>query len=247
MMRIEITIPVLNEEGSINEKIRELDNYIEVNLRDLGEIKIIIADNGSTDGTILKAQALERELERVEYLRLEQRGVGLALKASWTKSCADIVGYMDLDLATDLKHVRPALNKLINLEAEIVTGSRLKSGAKVIGRSRLRNVTSFAFNKIVKSVFAASFSDGMCGFKFLQRRILDKLILNGAKSDGWFFATEILVVSEFLKYRIYDLPVIWTDDPNSKVKIIKLAIEYIKQIMSLKKTLNKIRVNCEID
>lgn len=246
-MRIEITIPVLNEESSINEKIKELDNYIEVNIRDLGEIKIIIADNGSTDGTIFKAQALERELGRVEYLRLEQRGVGLALKASWTNSSADIVGYMDLDLATDLKHIRTAISKIIDLKAEIVTGSRLKSGAKVIGRSPLRNFTSFAFNKIVKSVFSTSFSDGMCGFKFLQRSILDKLILNGAKSDGWFFATELLVVSEFLKYRIFDLPVIWTDDPNSKARIIKLAIEYIQQIMSLKKSLNKRRVNNEID
>ena len=243
-MRIEITIPVLNEESSINEKIKELDNYIEVNIRDLGEIKIIIADNGSTDGTIFKAQALERELGRVEYLRLEQRGVGLALKASWTNSSADIVGYMDLDLATDLKHIRTAISKIIDLKAEIVTGSRLKSGAKVIGRSPL---TSFAFNKIVKSVFSTSFRDGMCGFKFLQRSILDKLILNGAKSDGWFFATELLVVSEFLKYRIFDLPVIWTDDPNSKARIIKLAIEYIQQIMSLKKSLNKRRVNNEID
>jgi len=246
-MTIEITIPVLNEEESINEKIRELDNYIEVNLQDFGDIKIVIADNGSSDGTILKAQALARELGRVEYIRLEQRGVGLALKTSWTKSKADVVGYMDLDLATDLKFVRPALKKLINLEAEIVTGSRLKIGAKVVGRSRLRNFTSIAFNKIVKNVFNTSFSDGMCGFKFLQRNILDNLISNGATSDGWFFATEILVVGEFLKYRIYDLPVVWTDDPNSKVKITKLAIEYIKQIMRLKKTLNKRLVNNEID
>lgn len=246
-MTIEITVPVLNEEKSINEKIRELDNYIEVNLQDFGDIKIVIADNGSSDGTILKAQALARELGRVEYIRLDQRGVGLALKTSWTKSKADVVGYMDLDLATDLKFVRPALKKLINLEAEIVTGSRLKIGAKVVGRSRLRNFTSIAFNKIVKNVFNTSFSDGMCGFKFLQRKILDNLISNGATSDGWFFATEILVVGEFLKYRIYDLPVVWTDDPNSKVKITKLAIEYIKQIMRLKKTLNRRLVNNEID
>lgn len=238
-MKIELTIPVLNEDTSIDAKVRELNTYIEENLQEFGDIKIIIADNGSTDKTQEKAQTLERELWRVQYLRLEQRGVGLALKSSWTRSSADIVGYMDLDLATDLKYVRPALQKLIASEAEIVTGSRLKRGAKVIGRSRIRNFTSISFNAMVKNVFNTSFSDGMCGFKFLQRTILDRLISNGAKSDGWFFATELLVVGEFLNYRVYDLPVVWTDDPNSKVNITKLTIEYIKQIMQLKKTLKR--------
>lgn len=237
--KIEITIPVLNEEASINEKINELNTYIEENLQDLGEIKIIIADNGSSDETRVKAELLADKLLRVEYMRLEEKGVGLALKSSWTKSNADIVGYMDLDLATDLKYIRPALAKLLSIDADIVTGSRLKNGAKVIGRSRLRNFTSVSFNTLVKLVFRTSFSDGMCGFKFLNRSLLESLVLNGAKSNGWFFATEILIVSEFLKYRVYDLPVTWTDDPNSKVKIMKLSIEYVRQIIALKKLLNK--------
>ena len=238
-MKIEITIPVLNEETSIDEKINRLNAYINDNLATLGDIKIIIADNGSSDATKEKSQILEKYLDRVEYLRLEERGVGLALKSSWSKSNAGIIGYMDLDLATDLKHIKPALEKLISLEADIVTGSRLKNGAKVIGRSKIRNFTSYVFNKIVKTVFGTTFSDGMCGFKFLNRSTLDDLISNGANSNGWFFATEILVVGEFLNYKIYDLPVLWTDDPNSKVKIIKLAIDYIKQIVKLKTELNK--------
>lgn len=236
-MKIEITIPVLNEEATISEKIRELHNYIENDLQDIGTISIIIADNGSTDTTEGKALALTNELSRIEYIRLGQRGVGRALKASWTKSNADIIGYMDLDLATDLKFIRPALDALSC--ADIVTGSRLASGAKVIGRSRLRNFTSVCFNMLVKRVFQTSFSDGMCGFKFLKRKILEDLMSTGAQSDGWFFATELLVVGEHLNYRVADLPVTWTDDPNSKVKIVKLSMEYIKQIIQLKKTLKE--------
>lgn len=238
-MKIEITIPVLNEEATISEKIRELHNYVESQLQDIGSITIIIADNGSTDATEAKALALTKELGRIEYIRLDQRGVGRALKASWTKSNADIVGYMDLDLATDLKYIRPALDTLISKDADIVAGSRLASGANVIGRSRLRNFTSVCFNMLVKGVFQTSFSDGMCGFKFLKRKILEELMATGAQSDGWFFATELLVVGEHLNYKVTDLPVTWTDDPNSKVKIVKLSMEYIKQIIQLKKTLKK--------
>lgn len=235
---IEITIPILNEDASLAEQVHKTHDYIIKNLSDLGPIGIVLADNGSTDRTQEIAIELEKNLQGVKYLRLEERGVGRALKASWTQSDADIVGYMDLDLATDLRHLRPALEALKANKADIVTGSRLAKGAKVIGRKPLRNVTSYGFNLIVKVLFGTSFSDGMCGFKFLQRNTLDPLMETGAQSDGWFFATEVLITGEHLKYRVMDIPVTWTDDPNSKVKVIKLTIEYLKAMFSLRQRLN---------
>lgn len=240
-INIEITIPILNEEASLAEQTRIMHTFMKNHLEDIGSIKIILADNGSTDKTPEIAQQLTKELRGVEYIRLDQRGVGLALKSSWTKSSADIVGYMDLDLATDLRSLRPALELLVSNKAEIVTGSRLAEGAKVIGRKPLRTFTSKCFNHIVKFIFDTSFTDGMCGFKFMQLAVLEKLIATGAKSDGWFFATEILIIGEHLKFKVIDLPVTWTDDANSKVKIIKLSIEYLKAMMTLRKQLSQLK------
>lgn len=234
---IEITIPILNEEATLDAQVRKARHFIENNLRDFAQITLVLADNGSTDATPDIARSLEQELTGIRYLRLEQRGVGRALKASWGQSKAEIVGYMDLDLATDLRYLRPALEKLSNDQADIVTGSRLAKGARVIGRSPLRNFTSRCFNLIVKKMFRIAFSDGMCGFKFLKRSCLENLRNAGAVSDGWFFATEILVTGEYLGYRVYDLAVEWTDDPNSKVKIGKLAIEYLKAMQVLRRRL----------
>lgn len=231
---IEITIPILNEESTLDEQVRKVCRFIESNLGDIGPIAIMLADNGSTDRTPEIARLLTQELSNVNYLRLEQRGVGLALKASWLQSKADIVGYMDLDLATDLRYLRPVFEKLRSGQADIVTGSRLAKGARVIGRSALRGFVSRCFNGIVKAVFRTSFSDGMCGFKFLNRDCLEGLMACGAQSDGWFFATEILVTGDYLGYRIYDLAVEWTDDPNSKVKIGKLSLEYLKAMRVLR-------------
>lgn len=240
---IEITIPILNEEATLSAQVRKVHAYLQDTLTDIGKITIILADNGSTDSTPEIARKLSTELSSVKYLRLEKRGVGLALKSAWGGSTADIVGYMDLDLATDLSHLRPALKCLISKEAHIVTGSRLAKGAKVIGRTPLRNLTSVCFNHIVKLIFRTSFSDGMCGFKFLRREILPELMSCGAQSDGWFFATEVLVTGEHLNYKIFDLPVTWTDDPNSKVKIIKLSLEYLKAMMALRERLNQAKRN----
>jgi glycosyltransferase involved in cell wall biosynthesis len=231
---VEITIPILNEEVTLDTQVRKLRQYIERDFDDFASITIVLADNGSNDATPLIASSLANELGGIKYLRLEERGVGRALKASWGGSTAEIVGYMDLDLATDLQHLRPALEKLRSDEADIVTGSRLGKGSLVIGRSPLRNFTSRCFNLILKAWFDISFSDGMCGFKFLKRRRLENLISAGACSDGWFFATEILIAGEYLGYRINDMPVKWTDDPNSKVKIAKLSLEYLKGMQVLK-------------
>ncbi|MEI8204587.1 MAG: glycosyltransferase [Bacteroidota bacterium] len=234
---IEITIPILNEEKTLDKQVRKAYYFIKNNMVDFGSIRIILADNGSTDSTPEIARLLTLELAGVQYLRLEQRGVGLALKASWEQSNADIVGYMDLDLATDLRYLRPALDKLQADQADIITGSRLVKGAKVIGRSTLRDFTSRGFNLIIKIIFQTSLSDGMCGFKFLKRSCLENLLEAGAESDGWFFATEILITGEYLGYRVRDLAVEWTDDPESKVKIGKLAIEYLKAMRVLRSRL----------
>lgn len=238
-MKIEITIPVLNEQETIAEKIHEVDQFLSESFPK-ESIQLVIADNGSTDQTEVIGRQLSSMLDRVEYFRLSERGVGRALKASWTRSRADIVGYMDLDLATDLSYLGPALNALTRRETDVVTGSRLAKGAEVIGRKFSRKVTSIGLNLLVRMVFSTNFTDGMCGFKFLKRAEVEKLIENGARSDGWFFATELLIVAEYLGLRVKDLPVCWTDDPDTKVRIVHLSLEYIRAIKVLKKTLSKV-------
>lgn len=231
---IEITIPVLNEEQTLAVQVERVITFLnDNNIAPNSSISLVIADNGSVDKTQEIANQLEQRYTDVKYIRLEERGVGRALKASWSSSSADIVGYMDLDLATDLKHLEHVFSSFDG-EVKLVTGSRLAKGAKVIGRSHLRSFTSRVFNLIVQLWFGSSFSDGMCGFKFLERNSLKALMLNGAVSDGWFFATEILVVADAMKLKIHDLPVEWTDDPNSKVNITKLTIEYLKAMKTLK-------------
>lgn len=236
---ISITIPVLNEEDSLSRQIREVRTFLDTHLKQFGPIEIVIADNGSSDSTPILASALSRELANVTSLRLEERGVGKALKASWGHSESSIVGYMDLDLATDLSALEPALSALVASEASIVTGTRLASTSKVLGRSLKRNITTRVFNRILKTAFGTEFTDGMCGFKFLRRDCLPQLTAWGATNDGWFFATEMLVAGERSGLRVLDLPVRWTDDPNSKVRIGALSIEYLKDIRALRSHLKE--------
>ncbi len=232
----DIVIPVLNEEETIETNIVEILSYIEKELSADYDCRLVIADNGSTDNTPVIAMKLEEQFNgKVLYQRVARRGVGLALKHTWGSSDAQFVGYMDLDMATDLRHLSEALGALANEGADIVYGSRLHKKSKVIGRTLKREITSRIFNSVVKVYLGTHFSDGMCGFKFLKQKHIATIMENGASSDGWFFCTELLVVAEWMKLEFCELPVKWTDDPNSKVSIVKLTLEYIDAMRQLKR------------
>lgn len=238
MTKIDITIPILDEEDTLERQITKVVAYLQSSFPRDYDIRLKIADNGSTDRSPQIGALLSTSIPMVDYLRVGDRGVGRALKYSWTRSDAQVVGYMDLDLATDLRYLPPALAPLVANEADVVSGTRLGKGSKVVGRSLVRAVTSRAFNQMVRMYFGTSFTDGMCGFKFLRREHLERLMELGAVSDGWFFATELLVCAEFAGLRVVDLPVHWTDDPNSKVKIGKLSMEYLAAMGKLKRHLH---------
>ncbi|MEL6357529.1 MAG: glycosyltransferase [Bacteroidota bacterium] len=243
-MTFDITIPVLNEEATLREQIGILHTFIKEHFPVAGQWRIVIADNGSTDQTRAIATELADEYPEVKWVSVPRKGVGLALKTSWGQSRADIVGYMDLDLATDLLHFLEAYQVLANDRADLVYATRLHPKAQVIGRTLKREISSRVFNWILRFYLGTKFSDGMCGFKFLRRSILPTLMENGAENDGWFFSTELLAVAEWHNYRLFELPVKWTDDAgSSKVNIPRLARRYLASMQVLKKRKPKARIS----
>lgn len=239
-MKINIVIPVLNEQDTICQKISSTIDFLnESPLKDLYCLTII--DNGSTDNTQSIASDLVNKFSGVvNYIRLNERGVGLAFREGIKKNSFDIVGYMDLDLATDLNHVLDVYNIFLkNKDASIVVGSRLLKSSKVVGRSLVRTVTSRGLNIILKLLLGVKFSDAMCGFKFYKKNIAEQLVNNCSDNNGWFYCAEMMIRAEWLNININEIAVVWTDDPNSKVKIFKLIISYLKEIFFLRQEKKK--------
>lgn len=235
-MTFDITIPVLNEEPTLERQVRILYDFLWQNFPEKDQWRIVIADNGSTDNTRHIAAALSDELPEVQLVAVPEKGVGLALKTSWSQSQADIVGYMDLDLATDLRHFPQAYHALATEGFDLVYGTRLHKNSRVIGRTLKREITSRVFNLLLKIYLGTRFSDGMCGFKWLRREQVAPLMQAGAVSNGWFFSTELLAIAEWKGLKICELPVVWTDDTSSsRVNILRLAKQYIAAMRVLKK------------
>ena len=229
---IEIAIPVLNEEKDLKRQIKKIKRYIDKKMTSVS-VGLIIADNGSTDKTPLIAKELAYQ-NGIRHITTKKKGVGLALKKAWLSSNSEYVGYIDLDTATDLKHLKE-ISKIIKFKKyPMLVGSRYLPLSKVKNRKLHREFLSRGFNLFIKILFLSKITDGMIGFKFLRKDKLENLIFNGAKSDGWIFCTEILLVAEFLELEIKEIAVTWEDDQTSKVKIIKLIMEYLKALIILK-------------
>jgi hypothetical protein len=166
--------------------------------------------------------------------RLCRSDGGGAGERAWKESDAYILTYMDCDLSTDLLCLHPLLEPLLASTHQISIGSRLLPNS-ITNRGLKRSFISKSYNLLMRAMFHPTFSDAQCGFKAITRTAFIEL-LPLIKDNGWFMDTELLIVAQRLGYRIFDLPVRWTDDPDSKVKIFGTAIEDIKGLVRLKKT-----------
>jgi glycosyltransferase involved in cell wall biosynthesis len=230
-LHIEIAIPVYNEERRLQKGVELLHEFC---AKQDFDFSIAIADNGSADRTMDIARRLTRDLPNIRIVSLQQKGVGRALKAAWDSSKADVIGYVDVDLSTDIRHLTEVHRLFASGEADVVTGSRLIAGAKVSDRKLIREISSRCFNKLLKIGLRVGFSDGMCGFKFLTKKSYDVVRRRGLENDEWFFNTEVLVKAEWANLRVKEIPVIWNDDPDSKAKILELAMKYTREIWRLR-------------
>jgi glycosyltransferase involved in cell wall biosynthesis len=216
---VDVVIPVYNEEADLERSVDALRRFLGKSLP--YRWRIVVADNASVDGTLEIAKRLSSQYPEVAYLHLDQKGRGRALRRAWLESEADIVSYMDVDLSTDLQAFLPLIDGLVKEGYHLAIGSRLKKGAKV-ERQLKREIISRCYNLLIRLMFRNRFSDAQCGFKALTRQAVLELVPI-VEDQGWFFDSELLLRAEQKGYRIYEVPVGWVDDPDSRVNIVETA------------------------
>ncbi len=234
-LSIDIVLPVLNEAHVIARSVSTLHAYLSQHVPH--RWRIIIADNGSTDGTAEAARQLALRYSEVQLIQLAEKGRGRALKQAWLQSSADILAYMDIDLSTNLDSFVPMITPLIMGEAAVATGSRLMKQSRTT-RGFKRDTISRCYNWIIRRTMKTKFVDAQCGFKAIRRDAARK-ILPRIKDTGWFFDTELLVKAEYAGYTIHEEPVEWVEDTDSRVHIIKTATDDLKGLSRVRREYGK--------
>jgi glycosyltransferase involved in cell wall biosynthesis len=229
LAQVEIVVPVYNEARGLEASVRRLHAYL--GERFPFDWRITIADNGSVDGTAAVADHLATTFPGVAVVHLDQKGRGRALRAVWSATDADVVAYMDVDLSTDLDALLPLVAPLVSGHSHLAIGSRLAPGARVV-RGPRREMISRSYNLILRSVLRLGVRDAQCGFKAARADAL-RTLLPEVQDESWFFDTELLVRAQRSGLRIVELPVDWVDDPDSRVDIVRTALDDLRGVWRL--------------
>jgi len=207
-------IPVFNDRQSLE---RAVPSSLEALSKITDSFEIIVAEDGSTDGSAEFVRALENRDPRVRLLHSDGRlGRGEALNRAIVSSKGTIVCYFDVDLATDLDYLG-VLIRSIREGADISTGSRLLTNSDSV-RTEGREIASRTYNFLVRLFLGSRIFDHQCGFKaFRREKILP--ILPVIHSKHWFWDTEILVRSQRWGYSVREFPVRWRAGKGTTVRV----------------------------
>ena len=229
---VDIAIPVYNEERGLEASTVRLHRY----LREQFPLswRITIVDNASTDRTWAIACGLAARLDRVSAVHLDAKGRGRALRKVWSGSDAPVVGYMDVDLSTDLDALLPLVAPLVSGHSDVAVGTRLAASSRVSRGSR-REAISRIYNLILRATLQVGYSDAQCGFKAIRKEVAQQL-LPLVEDESWFFDTELLTLAEHNGCRIHEVPVDWVDDDDSRVHVVSTATEDLRGVWRMTRT-----------
>jgi glycosyltransferase AglD len=207
-------IPVFNDKRSLEIAIPQSVEYLSGITE---EFELIIAEDGSTDGSADLVRRHEQQDLRIRLLHNDDRlGRGKALNRAISVSKGKIVCYYDVDLATDMRHL-PELVHAIRDGADIATGSRLMPGSDIV-RTGGREIASRSYNFLVRVLLQSRLHDHQCGFKaFNKERII--LLLPAINSNHWFWDTELLIRAQRNGLIVREFPVRWIAGKGTTVKI----------------------------
>ncbi len=228
-MRVSIVLPAYNEAKRLRNAVKKV---LEAAKQTGYEHEIIIAEDGSTDGTDQVAAELAKEYKEVTHLHSKDRlGRGKALINAFEKASGEIVVYMDVDLATDLSHLKELVDAIAVENYDIATGSRLLKESEA-DRPIKRDIASKVYNFLVRLLLGSKIKDHQCGFKAFRKNAILQICKN-VKDNHWFWDTEVLVLAQKLGYKVKEIPVKWRHGGETKVRLSKDATYMFSQILRM--------------
>jgi glycosyltransferase involved in cell wall biosynthesis len=228
-VEVSVVFPAYNEvdylEPAVEQVTQALNEFTQ-------SYEVILAEDGSTDGTAERAEELAKKYPFVKHIHGEKRlGRGTALNNAFRQSRGSVVVYMDLDLATDLKHLKPLVEALTVEGYDFATGSRMLPESKV-ERTLRRSISSKSYNFLVRHMLGSKLKDHQCGFKAFKREPT-LLLISEVGARHWFWDTEILVRAQRKGYKIKEIPVEWKSGGKTKVNLFKDSYNMGKQVVKL--------------
>ncbi len=227
-IEVSVVLPAYNEAGRIEDAVEKTACA----LRGITpSFEIIIAEDGSKDGTDRISESLSKKYDFVVHLHSDERlGRGRAMVRAFKASRGEILCDIDVDLATDMKHLQELVQSIRD-GYDFATGSRMLPESNV-KRPFKRGLASTGYNFLARFMLGSKLYDHQCGFKSFKRESLFAL-MDTVKDTHWFWDTELLVRAQRAGYKIKEFPVEWRHGGATKVNLIKDIFGMGSQIFRL--------------
>jgi len=222
-MKALVIIPTYNESENIKNIISEVLKQDEI-------IEVLVVDDNSPDKTAELVKKMMQSENRIKILqRRSKMGLGSAYVAGFRYALANDYDYiieMDADFSHDPK-VLPEMIKAME-NNDLVIGSRYLKGVNVVNWPLWRLILSTFASKYVRIITGMPIKDPTGGFKCFRREVLESIELNKILSDGYSFQVEMNYRAWVKKFRIKEIPIIFTDrrvgESKMTMKIIREAV-----------------------
>lgn len=229
-----IIIPAHNESAVIAGTLRAIRDTLKNSDRPW---EIIVVDDGSVDSTFQIAAAALGGAGKV--LRNESCGGKASAIVTGVQACTtDLFLFSDADLSVDPEFFEPAARRLDN--ADVVIASRHLPGSRLLARQPwLRETCGEIFRVLVQRFFLPDLTDFTCGLKAFRADAGRRLFENLACLD-WTFDVEILVRAKQAGLRIEEIPVTWSNRPDTRVRLVRAITGSLLSLWKIRKIYGKI-------
>jgi dolichol-phosphate mannosyltransferase len=218
-MSVLVIIPTYNEAENIS-------SIIDQTLAQDERINVLIVDDNSPDGTSGIVEKKKINNPRIHILKRERKlGLGSAYVFGFKYALADNYSYifeMDADFSHDPAMIPKMLREIEH--SDMVIGSRYIEGINVVNWPLIRLMISFFAAKYVRIITGMPICDPTAGFKCFHRKVLENIDLDSILSDGYSFQIEMNYRAWIKKYKIKEIPIVFTDRINGQSKMSKKII-----------------------
>ena len=224
-----VVIPAYNEAMRLPAYLKEVVAYFDG--RDQS-YEVVVVDDGSRDATADCVRELARLHPSVRLHALpENRGKGCAVRTGMTVASGALRLMADADGGTPIVEVK-RLEAAMQAGADLAVGSRALPDPSVVVRARThRKLSGQVWSRLVRALGVSGVVDTQCGFKLFRGPVADDLF-RPLRTEGFGFDVELLLLARRRGYRIVEVPINWTDQPGSKVGVLKDGPRMLAQIVA---------------
>ena len=226
-----VVVPAYNEEKRIGFSLFRIKDYLQS--RQLSA-EIILVDDGSTDRTAEVALEIMEDYPDFRVITLPlNRGKGAAVRAGMLQARGELVLFTDADLSTPIEELEKFL-PLIREGYDLVIGCRALPESIIKERqSWLREHLGKCFNLLVRLLVMSGFRDTQCGFKLFRKEAAREIFFR-LETEGFAFDVEVLLLARRLGYRIAQLPVVWINHPQSRVRLFRTSLSMLVELLKIR-------------